>query len=375
MKAVIWLGAIALAATVACGNTGEPSATAGANEKVGLDELAPTMADAICDFFERCGHGPEEGEGLDPDYCRPELTKILEDGNFAEARMQIESGRVRFDSVRARECLDGLGDTCDQRDLEDCYELPFEGTVPSGGDCDDSDQCAGEAACLPEASCPGTCTELVGAGQPCDSDLMLCAGGLSCSGARICEEPEEPEVAPPLGPGDPCFDEGCVAGSYCVDGTCQSYASLFAADEGATCDPGKGSTYCRAGLSCAVFAVEPAQMWTCVGPSSLGGACRFGLPDPCPPDDYCSDTSPQTGDFEGTCAPLPRDGQPCALGGQELLCASGHICIEAGKSGTCRARQRIGDPCTVEDECYSLFCDAGRCAVQTHGPCADESAM
>jgi hypothetical protein len=79
--------------------------------------------------------------------------------------------------------------------------LPHGGTIPPGGSCGDSWQCASGRCALASAGC-GTCVVQVGLGGPClgieCADGLVCAASARGSQSFVCSKP--------VSLGEPCFD-------------------------------------------------------------------------------------------------------------------------------------------------------------------------
>ena len=334
------LGGLVLASVGAgCGDDG------GGGGAGNIEDLPAAYARATCDIFEECFGSFADGVFDD---CVGILRSQIEDQTLPLWESAIAAGTLEYDGAAANRCLDAVrsascGDvTITPRSCENV----FVGSVALGSSCATSEECAGEAYCMVESMCPGTCTATRGSGMPCADDDecntdLVCISG-SCG--------------TPVGEGASCTDEDECAGLLsCFNDRCTSFPDLATAGMGDACDPEAG-TLCRAGLSCVIVGFDPATEtvnWECVGRSSSGGACNFGIPDPCPGGQAC-DADIGTGSFEGTCQALPTAGMPC-----ETECAGDLECLE----GTCRALQRLGSSCTSGDECYSSECSGGVCVA------------
>jgi hypothetical protein len=219
-------------------------------------------------------------------------------------------------------------------------------------------ECVGATYCKIGSECPGKCSALEAEGAHCRNDGD-CESSLTCEG-QTCTRP--------TGEGDDCGGNvapDCGLGLVCVGadsdshttGTCEAPEDVLSEPEGGACDVFRGP-YCQEGLSCVVDEVDAgtgAITFTCVAPSSAGGDCSSGFPDPCPDDQAC-DADPTAGDFDGTCQPLPTAGEPC-LGGAGPSCAPDLAC--AGQ--VCVVVHRIGETCSENDGCYSGRCEEGHC--------------
>jgi hypothetical protein len=325
-----------------------------------LSELPAIYAGTVCDQMMTCYGELAEAVGVSVADCDTLLTATLEDGAFPVWEAAAEAGTIDYDPSRVQACLDVLaGSYCDvaiNRIPDACYDV-FNGQVEDGGACHANVECGSEAYCRSTDSCPGICVARVAAGGDCE-DTIECASGLTC---------QDTVCALPAGEGDDCGTatvDGpeCTAGLVCVregadiPGTCTDIAESMVGTEGQDCSPDTG-IYCVSGLSCAVEQILPPTM-TCVAPSASGGACWYGVPDPCPDGEIC-DADPFSADAEGTCVPAPGAGAPCVgswLGGQ---CDTGLRCVD----DVCRGVQRIGASCTGGGECYSGVCEGDVCVA------------
>jgi hypothetical protein len=152
----------------------------------------------------------------------------------------------------------------------------------------------------------------------------------------------------------------CVGDSAAMSGTCKKLSELATRGMGESCNPSEES-FCQEGLSCVVDTGPPMMTFKCAAPSSTGGTCRVGVPDPCPGEEYC-DADTANGSYDGICHKLPTDGQPCASEGFGFSpsCAIGYIC---DGTDTCRMKQRIGASCVEDGVCYSGACEGNKCVA------------
>jgi hypothetical protein len=172
--------------------------------------------------------------------------------------------------------------------------------------------------------------------------------------------------------GDDCQggEPDCHLGLICLGadnflqdpGHCERIDTLFTAAVGDPCNFDTGPL-CVEGASCVIqtyVVVTGAATFGCVAPSQPGGACRPGLPDACPPGQYCADVNVVAGDIEGTCRALPSAGDPCAMV-FGTRCAPGATC----NGTTCISPQRLDGACSNDGDCFSGFCDGGLCGSPT----------
>jgi hypothetical protein len=337
---------------------GGGAGTAGGNGGIPLGDVPAKYAAASCVALAAC-FGELAQEFMNGEDCNQLLEKRIANGDFASLQQAVASGKVTYDGTKMQACLDRLsGAGCKlftEREFAECVAAS-DGTIAEGGDCNFDFECKSPAFCKVDAACPGKCAPLQAAGAACTDDDQ-CQSGLICTGPGTCEKPSaagqscQNASATPCEPGLLCFGGDPQAGT---PGTCKTIAELFSADLGATCNLADGP-YCKPGLSCAVESVSATEIVTkCVAAGT--SACTISYPDMCPTGQYCKHPDQ---DFNGTCTPLPGDGQPCVSD----TCVAYTRC----ESGTCRSLQDNGGTCQENDTCYSEACVAGKCAADT--PC------
>jgi hypothetical protein len=279
--------------------------------------------------------------------CASELARaLLEDVRLGALRAGAASGALRVEPAAMQACLDAArqcsqpfeslpGGALTYDDLSPCREV-FDGTVPVGGSCNLSEECAADAMCLVgepggAAACSGTCVARRDAGATCTVDRE-CAGGpgtwpvchegrcvvvqieptaaagqacgrheidriRSCPDGSWCPRVaigrEVPCVAlvglgESCSPGEPPYAE-CAEGR-CVSGRCQGYDVVRAPGEACTgdavCD-GFASLFCNGG-TCALATGAP------------GSDCAVGpwfTEDDCPPPRRAAVGAPCTAHF------------------------------------------------------------------------------
>lgn len=359
---ILAAAAVALAAAAACGDD-----DGGGDGGPAFEELPSLFAERICPELTSCFDRRTRDSLFGPDGCEGRVTAQLEDGDFAYVADAIEAGRVTYDASQIEPCLsqvEGIGcELATVRVLEhEACERAFAGSVELGDDCNVDAECVGVAFCKHEGACPGTCSELLGPGEPCEEDDD-CEDGLAC--------PDEAGTCTALveEPGDACG--GGVAGSCRADlvcvgddevlgtaGTCKTYDELFSAELGEPCDFDAGEL-CEVGTSCVVesVAADGTTEIVCAEPVGSGEDCKFGVPSPCPIDEYC-DADIMAGVVDGTCTALPTAGERCAQVPGTPPCAPGLLCDVDDR---CHARNRLGQPCASDAGCASGNCVSGNC--------------
>lgn len=343
-----------LVSVAACGDDAGPKGPA-------VRELPALYAASLCPEVEACLDPRSVEQVFGELGCEEWVSAQGEDGDIPALQTAIDEGRVAYDASKVEPCLAELeGIDCDfstARALSQgvCEQI-FTGTVAVGGDCDVDEECKGVAFCQKGDSCPGTCSVLLGPGDPCEEDDQ-CEDGLRCSADGVC--------AAPAGEGEPCggsLGTECSPALACVGaddmtgaaGTCTSPDEVFVGEEGDACDFDTGML-CKSPLSCIVESFDPATgalSLVCAKGVSAGEPCKFGAPSQCPIDQRC-DADITAGDVEGTCVPLPRAGEVCVMAAGSPACAPGLRC---DLDERCHTLARLGQACESDDGCASGHC-------------------
>jgi hypothetical protein len=291
----------------------------GSGGSIPFSELEPSAAAAFCHVDVLCGAYPDAATCMASLEAQPHFYDTLS--------QDISSGKVIYDGVHARECLDryngvsscarsalatlNLDMTCNNSSI-------FTGTVAAGGPCFFSEECAAggtcrktDTTCTSVQCCPGTCLAMptpVAVGGDCSAVGATCVSGSSCV-FDSATTPATETCQKPGAAGAPCVSiASCANPLYCdtMSGTCKSPVA-----EGGACDPAMGSLGCDDGndrcdpttmlctprlaprtacdptnSGCVSYAACDATTSTCVelplagascdatnGPSCLGGTC------------------------------------------------------------------------------------------------------
>jgi len=338
----------------------------GGSSGVPFDDIRDMIVQLQCDAIMECA-GDIMSIYLPGMDCESYFGRAFEDGDWPNMQDAVEDGRVIYHGEKVEACFDAwaaLGcDMFTNRAPEICEEA-LEGTVDEGGDCTLDMECKGPMFCKIEDACPGTCSARQSEGATCES-ADACENGLTC-------DDELEQCAVPGKAGDACNggEPACVLGLYCDQeedtqpGTCKEISELLVGEEDETCD--LSSAWCKPGLSCVVV------NWTAAGPEAVckptvasGAACYIGLPNQCPPGEYCDADPQSTGSFEGKCVPSPGDGEPCASVATGVRCQPYHVC---DANQVCQEMQRLDGDCANDDECHSANCASAKCSPTD--PCA-----
>ena len=331
-------------------------------QPITVDELPGEYARALCGQARACA-----GELVDVFFggldCVTLYTNALEDAELENLKTSIEAGRVVYDAGRAGDCIAALGAlSCSElvNPQPAACEDALRGTIAEGDSCGSDFECMGDAFCdRPAGACPGTCTARRAAGGECVEDDH-CRAGLECGATTM-------RCVDPAGDGMPC--EGgsapeCEPGLVCLGqmagtpGTCAPIDEVFVANTGDSCEI--AGPLCRSGVSCVAVSVGTGgAVLECQAPVGSGDACKVGVPDQCPEDEWCEGTNLLAGIVDGTCAPLPGPGETCAAVLLGQRCADGLVCV-AGRN-SCLPIGRNGSPCMANEQCYSGRCTGGAC--------------
>ena len=362
------IAVVALLLFAACGGSSGFDSTEGAPGSVPLSDLPAELASAQCDIARRC-LAPVFHIFFGQEDCETRVEEQVRQGGFGALEAAVEAGRVTYDAEAAADCLEIVATRdcaeANQRTIDAC-EAALGGTVAPGGDCEIDEECAGSRICEVASACPGTCVDRYGAGQAC-TDNDQCADGLVCSEATMrCIAPAEDGAA--CGGGvEPQCDGGLLCEGEDEDagmtGTCSPLGEIEERTAGQACSPSVGNL-CEEGLSCALDALAPELGFSCRAMPASGGPCRIGFPENCPRGEYCPLTIEELalGTFDSECAPLPGDGEPCAVRPENVgpVCAAYTRCD--APTGTCLALRDLGETCSSDELCHSGSCDNGGCA-------------
>jgi hypothetical protein len=308
-----------------------------------LMPLATGMADVVCDLIEPClAVSADKAIGTD---CVANATQTLLSELAPMILAAYERGTLEIDPGNFDSCIDAyraLGCRAfESRGPARC-SAALRGLVPSGAPCNYNIECEPGLFCDSSTSCPGSCVPIRSEGLACTSD-NACVDGLVC---------EDGACSRPDGDGAPCSSDAlhCEAGTQCIVSTCRRIADVYVAEDGEACDVGT-PRLCRFGLAC----VDEASGSFCRPLlTASGAACRRSITDACIPGEACDAASGS----DGTCVPLPSDGEPCLMDGPRI-CQAMHECV----AGTCERKGLTGTACTAGVDCLSATCSGMLCAV------------
>jgi hypothetical protein len=279
------LSSISLLGALGLTGCDQPSTAEGITREQYLAQLPA----ALCAHSVRCGNIGRSEEAS----CRsrrPNADPFAPYPGYAYDDA-MTAGRVAFDGVAARKCLDYYralrchedGDNTD--DFRACRRI-YRPRVADGGTCQANNECRSGTCNTSGPGCPGTCAPSQGCNR------------LNCDEDSFCNN-RNTQCTPRRGPGTPCDSptdhEACQAGLVCIGGVCD-----VPQQTGGRCATGSG--WCAAGLDC----------------DSATGTCRprLAAESPCQGSDECQDglvcaieTFPSAGfckpvlDFPSACDP------------------------------------------------------------------------
>jgi hypothetical protein len=246
----------------------------------------------------------------------------------ADLLAAVEAGKVIYHPDKARQCLNGIGATCDANAFTDnaaqaACEATFEGTVAAGGQCAMNEECRSRDCDIP--ACPDAC----------------------CQGTCVGDTP----VRSPVG-------GTCESSSQCIDSYCDFQTSTCAAYKptGAACT---SSSQCAIGGCVDSICIELPGPGEACSPN-LGGA-------------NCGDLGYTCSTTSMTCVPYGLTGDPCATSRE---CSPLYLC---GPAATCALRPRLNETC---DPAASGCIDSSYCEPTTsvcttpkpdNSPCMDDN--
>jgi hypothetical protein len=354
------------------GGTGSGGAAAGSGG-AGIDPASPTARTAACIEYVRgfCRQLLHCNSASDVEGCVWTSAQQCPDQLFQDGSTRMLEGTV--------ECGNAWAElSCADREADKYPACATPGTLPAGAKCVTGFSCASRvcAGYTPGTTVTcGTCTALVGLGEPCDA-MRSCPDGSNCVDA-ICVK-AEPRAAgdagvpvPPGGfhEGDVCDrgSGGCGMEFDCrAEGDsdvqhCVPYPTL-----GQDCSVALwckfGDSYCDISNKCLAF---PAERAAC-------GVDRWtGVASWCADDLSCDSTVDPP-----VCRALPKTGDACTGG-----CATSSLCMAdppGSTTMTCVRRRFEGESCTdASDRCLpgATRCEGGVCVLVEWQGLYDKACM
>ncbi len=336
---------------------------------IALEDAAPALAKATCDRLMRC-EGPATPLVLFDEDCVGRYTKIYQN-TVLDGIKGLDPSRFEYHADLVPACIEAIRKyDCglDSRHVDACKKA-FQGKVAAGADCYQPSECVAGLYCEGSSGvCPGKCFPELAAGEPCRS--RECGKGLECMG------PSTQKKCTPIATqeGDVCGNGAaiCALGLLCLGnpGHCQSIPSAFVGQMGNDCNTRNGP-FCSPGLFCQyndLQAFDADGGGTCVGPSEANAPCTVSVPDPCPKDYYCKQSSAAV--IDGTCALLPTSTQACSTEAAvtKPRCKAETVCTVVNTNFQCVLISENGKPCAQDEACYSGYCQNGVCGPLSCDP-------
>lgn len=363
------VGALVLTATLGCydaharsggeGDDAGPPAPDAGDAELTLEDFARRHPALLCERVMRCA-APQDVSvhfELHPEAECLRYFRYLASDDLAEAAAR---GVLRYDAASARACLAELAHDCTFVPSERC-ERAVVGTLPIGGECGSTVECAPGAYCDGGDDdvrvCGGVCAAAGREGEACPS--RGCGSGLACY-ADVCRRVRrvDREALEPCGDSvgaDGALERAvCGPEHYCLR-VCEPYPT-----QGAPCDPsGARFPNCAAGLACAQ---DERGVATCTRPvvATVEGAACDGVTRLC-------DRLDRLACVDGACARIGGEGGACEISYAPWDCDPGDRCEPSTE--TCVPLLDLAAPCSTDVECASTQCVAGRC-VPPESTCA-----
>lgn len=332
----------------------EPSAPTAIEGSLDIHELSQRLAAAVCASLLDCLGQQKLRAFVDDERCEARFAAGFEQQDFATLHDSVRRGRVEVHADRLEQCYEdtrALGCAIQTERLPSACQEALKGSVAEGATCSIGADCAGDTYC-PTTECPRVCTARGAESAGCVRDEE-CVAGLICVKGQCAAPADLTQACAGTSSGVCALGASCVGSTKDEAGRCAANSEVQVGELGDVCTP--GATLCREGLSCAY---DGASGFTCQGAKSSGEACHLALPTMCPEAEYCTASDVTS---EGSCAPLPTDGEACVLGSE---CAGGHVCLAGADDGvTCARLRDLGESCSQAAMCRSGRCERDQCVV------------
>ena len=282
------------------------------SDSLTLEEFLDSLLGEYCANVVRCGDAPDETT------CRGSVYRNL------QLPADVESGKIRYDSRAARECLVAVRAYDCQLSTKtpeptSCNEA-LRGTIAEGGSCLDSSECASRNCnldgCAFGTCCAGLCEAQAAFGAACRSGVGACV------------------------PGAYCKTDGVTATGTCVAELGAGEACRLAFDE------------CSPNLAC-VVADSTSGIGTCSTLPAEGQPCTTY---------QCDDNRDVCDQTTTTCVRRLAIGASCVTG----VCPPYAACDMTTK--TCVTRTALGGACSTSNSCVAGSCQNGVCTKHADQP-------
>jgi len=263
-------------------------------------------------------------------------------------------GFVLVDMDQAEICLKLIEDStalCNPFDVQlldipECAKI-FSGTKYIKQDCYQDEECFNGWCDTSGDRCPGSCVEYKQADQDCNSSLDKCIPGYTCRTSG-CSKSSDGKA------GEPCTsDDGCSSFLFCKIDDGDAIGNCFKkVGEGAVC---LEENECVEGLACVNNQCTSSR----VG-NEVGSKC--GTEEPATEEDEpieytCNIFSKLECGPQNSCQKLSNQpNYPCTT-----MCDKSLYCDL--NLGVCQYQGDIGRPCSVNEQCTSMYCLNGVCVI------------
>jgi hypothetical protein len=352
-------GAMATGGTPGSGGTGATSQ--GGSPGIALDQLAPALANALCDNLDAC-YASALRSVIHDENCRTLYTNVLTDQVIGAIAQSVARGNITYDPVLAEQCVtkvvmgtqQAIPQCFDTREVLENCKLMLGNLSSVSQPCNDNYECMRGMYCRMEP-CPGTCMAFLQVGDVC-SKTEECdpTAGFYCQKA---DGAPSGTCQPYVALNGSCQKQNCEPGALCIADRCRRTTDVLT--QAVSLDCFSNGLLCEPGLSCEFTGLPFGNQATCVSGKQPLDPCRIALPEECPTGTYCSANILNNG---GQCLAAPGENQKCAsdfeqASGLAAQCQAGLVCI----STICKPMRRVGEACEAHEQCYSGACFSALC--------------
>jgi len=270
--------------------------------------------------------------------------------------IMISSERMDFikvDMDQAEICLDLIKSMapCNPFDVQlldipECATI-FSGTKYIKQDCYQDEECFNGWCNRSGGRCPGSCVEYKQPDQDCNSSLDKCIPGYTCRTSG-CSKSSAGQ------PGDPCTgDDDCSSFLFCrITGSDATGNCFQKKGEGEPCLEEKE---CIEGLACVSNQCTSSRVGNEVG--SKCGTEEPAIEEEEPIEYTCNVFSKLECGPQNSCQKWANQpNYPCIS-----MCDKSLYCDQ--NLGVCQYQGDIGRPCSVDEQCTSMYCLNGVCVI------------
>ncbi len=260
---------------------------------------------------------------------------------------------IKVDMDQAEICLDLIKEMspCNPFDVQlldipECATI-FSGTKYIKQDCYQDEECFNGWCDRSGDQCPGSCVEYKQPDQDCNSSLDKCLPGYTCRSSG-CSKSSDGQA------GDPCTsDDDCSSFLFCRK-TGDNYTGNCFKKKGEN-EPCLEEKECIEGLDCVSNLCTSARVGNEVGAKC--GIEEAATEEEEPVEYTCNIFSKLECGPQNTCQRLANQpNYPCVS-----MCDTSLYCDQ--NLGVCQYQGDIGRPCSVNEQCTTMYCLNGVCVV------------